>query len=879
MVGNKQVIVGGNIVVGKYINCKILGSENFTTTNVTTGIIFEQKNKIDMINSRVDEINGELPNYDKKISGYVVKKSEGKLSESEIKELDELKSKKAKLNEELETLKQQIQEFEERVEFLENSSVNVAEKVYPGVNITLNKKVYNVKNALGKSSFVLKDGAVFPDKYKKQEFEIEIEEIDETQQKQNQTKIVDYTKIRRSIILEGKNKNQLEKKACDWLGIEPENSVTIVQNKEDDYYTLSVFEVKEKENKNFVRKKLLQIVDIQKVQVIGETIEICLKKASYSMGVPIEDLTYNIIQEGKKGVLGLGKKEYILEVSKKKVKTKAETEKSVDGKFVVKNEIEGLKVKVIPPEGKGKNVEPEEILSYLQSKEYVNGINRKKINQITEKPDSEFHIIADRQPEPKLDAKFELEIPEDKMEAYIKIIPPKKGGIYPDKTKIEKAVKEKEIKDYDLNELYESFNKNNNKEYKIKIAEGKPAIQPVQPVFSIKFDDHDKTGIKSKNKIDFKENSVVVNVTENQLLAVVKEGTPGKPGYDVFGNEIQPQELEDVKPNIGKNVRVSDNETKYYAEIDGWVIYDNNTLKVDDIYHIDGDVDYSTGNITSLGAVVIKGAVKDGFKVQASGDIIVETVEGAHLSSESNIYIKSGVQGKGSALIQAKGEVHSKFIEQATVEAGKDVVVDEAILHSEIYSKNNIIVMKGKKGLMVGGLYSAAKMVAAKNIGNKIATKTVIEAGIDPFIRKEIKQINRDMGKMRYEYDQTRLNLKRLVDEIKAGDVTEAKKTRVKEMTVKYNKIAKDVRYMQTKVKALQKQLMKKTSGYVLAKEKVYTNVEINISRYVYKVDKEIDYCTFHVVNNDIVWKEYDDIIYEKCIKNNKKNNVKDEKN
>ena len=712
-----------------------------------------------------------------------------------------------------------------------------------------------------KVSFILKDNAVIAEKLSRKPLSLNFSE--KVDLDQNKINFVDYKKIRRSFIGEGKTLNELSEKAGYYLDLSKEKMISITINKTDNDYKIAFFEVKQGENPAAVRKKAMQVVSIEKIQVLSSTIEECLEKAGKSLGLPPSELEYKIVQEGSKGVLGFGKKDYILEVTRKKSKKVMQIdEKPVDGKIELKNTVDGLMLSVTKPQGTGKTVEIEDIHSMLETKKYHRDIDRKKIEEIVKNQEGELKKIGPRQPELELDGKFDIEISPDKLEAYIKIIPPKKGGVYPNIVEIEHDLQQRDIKNISTKEVIESFSKQNSKEYKIKVAQGKPVSQPVPPKVELKFENTANKNEIGDEKIDFKSISSIVNVIEGQMLAVIQKGIPGESGKDVFGNDIPVPPPPEIPIKPGKNVRISDDGLKFFAEIEGWVMFDNNVIKVEDVYQINGDVDYNTGNISSLGTVIIKGAVKDGFKVEATGDIIVNAVEAAELIAEGTINIKAGVQGKGSAIIRAKGNVYAKFIEQANIESEGSIIITDSIMHSNVIAKNDLIVLKGKKGLICGGKYRAGTVIACKNIGSKVATATTIEVGYDPYVKKELEIVQEKLNFLKNEYMQTRLNLQRLVNEVKGNEasVSNEKKDLLKKLTERYQKMSLELRELTNQLQRLQVKLRENKKGYIFAKEKIFTNIEINIRNLTYKVREEIDFCTFYDENGEIKWKEFDEI-------------------
>lgn len=276
--------------------------------------------------------------------------------------------------------------------------------------------------------------------------------------------------------------------------------------------------------------------------------------------------------------------------------------------------------------------------------------------------------------------------------------------------------------------------------------------------------------------VDFKEVTRLTNVRKGQLIAERLPAKDGAPGKTVTGEDIPGRKGKEARFKIGKNV-VADGEQKaLYAAIDGMVVKtENDKINVFPVYEVNGDVDYKIGNIDFLGTVVIRGNVISGFKVKAAGDIrITGGVEGAEVEALGSIEISAGVLGHNKAVIRAGVNVKSSFIQDATIEAGLDVLVSQSILHSQVRAGQSVMCT-GPKGLIVGGAVQAGEKVIARTIGNTMSTPTAIEVGVLPELRNELTALRQQLRQVQEGLDKTDKALV-LLDQLAAAGALSAEK-------------------------------------------------------------------------------------------------------
>lgn len=235
--------------------------------------------------------------------------------------------------------------------------------------------------------------------------------------------------------------------------------------------------------------------------------------------------------------------------------------------------------------------------------------------------------------------------------------------------------------------------------------------------------------IELDEKRNFRDVKKIPSLTVDEKIAVITKPTKGQPGRTVFDKVLPAKDGKPVKMRAGKNVRFDEMTSTFYATSVGQVSVGPNIINVFDTYEVNGDLSMKTGNIKFVGSVIIRGNVPAGYCVEAEGDVhIYGLVEAGHVEAGGNVVITEGIAGLKKGTVKAGGNVTISYINQATVEAQKDIIVQNSIMHSQCVAKEHIYCNAGN---IIGGSTSAGIAVEAKDIGNKMDTKTEIAIGID----------------------------------------------------------------------------------------------------------------------------------------------------
>ncbi|GKX28957.1 polymerase [Vallitalea longa] len=522
-----------------------------------------------------------------------------------------------------------------------------------------------------------------------------------------------------------------------------------------------------------------------------------------------------------------------------------------DGYFILSNKEDGLYIKLFPSKNKGKDIELNDVLFALENNnitDYDKDLIIDKLRDLEEVCDFK---ISDSNVE-AADETMDINVSMDKLYVYIRFSPPVGDG---KKLTSEAIVKELQGRNIEFGIDYEKIDlivKNKKYNRDIIVARGLKPVKGKDGEIEYLFETQKKIKphMNKDGTVDYHKLNLITNVKDGDALARLIKEEEGIAGKNVYGQEVPPPKVKAKKLYFGKNTKVRDNTL--YAIKDGQVKIDDGKVIVLDYLEIPGNVDNSTGDIDFFGTVLIRGNVLTGYNVKAKGDVEVSgVVEGAHIIADGNIVLHRGIQGMDRGIIEAKGNVMAKYIENSKVTAG-GCIHSDAILHSDVSCKGNILV-DGKKGLISGGTVRSGIEVSAKVIGSHMGTVTVIDVGIDPTyideyneLQKNIKQLTKEEVKLSQII--TLLNKKKRI----SGELSKEKKEMLISATRSKIFVNNKLTSYQKKYNEMVDNIDNKNTGKVKVIGNIYPGVRVSIGNVKYYVRKDIKYCVLYQDGADI---------------------------
>jgi len=222
-------------------------------------------------------------------------------------------------------------------------------------------------------------------------------------------------------------------------------------------------------------------------------------------------------------------------------------------------------------------------------------------------------------------------------------------------------------------------------------------------------------------KCNFKDMDTITQVHENDLLAVKIPASAGTNGTSVFGEPLPASPGQDLPLPGGENTVVSPEGTKLFAQQAGYLYRSEKGIAVGEVYVVNGNVDFSIGNLNYTGKVVIKKNINAGFEVKAGGDVFVSgEIEAARvISKEGSVRVEGGVFGKNTGSVTAARDVEATVVQDAEVFAEGIVRITKNAVNSQITATEGI-----ECNTCIGGELKSYGSITVRMAGNTSLVKT-----------------------------------------------------------------------------------------------------------------------------------------------------------
>ncbi len=308
--------------------------------------------------------------------------------------------------------------------------------------------------------------------------------------------------------------------------------------------------------------------------------------------------------------------------------------------------------------------------------------------------------------------------------------------------------------------------------------------------------------------------------------SVLRVPIAAKPGKDVmFSGSLSGVSFAPDNPNL------------LLAAINGQPVQVKGGMNVEPVFSVD-EVSMTSGHIEFDGNVVIRGDVATGMKVKATGDIEVGgVVEAATLEAGGSIVIKGGVLGSvgrkdgGDEHIRCGACFNAAYAQQARIDAGDSIFIDDMAMQCELSAVNHIRVGHKKRGYIIGGKAQATLSITAKVIGSPNRVSTQFEIGVNPNMHK----LMLEMAHKRNDKEDRLLEISKLLD-FAAKHPEKVRPDMIEKARHSAEMVSHEIAALREEEDALMHKIVLSQQSRVIAEQLMYEGVIVHLGSHRYRV-------------------------------------------
>jgi len=522
-----------------------------------------------------------------------------------------------------------------------------------------------------------------------------------------------------------------------------------------------------------------------------------------------------------------------------------------NGYFQLVKTPSGFGIKIVPPKDGGEEIRITELMHYLDSENIryelstIKKVLEDKSGQVCMLGLGDCPAVAER---------YKLEVSADAMSAVVRFIPASETG--------RRLSADEVINDLKYKNIIEGIQKDTLQKHfagegiyctDLVIAKGTEPKHGKDDKIEYYFntDVNAQPEEKEDGTVDYFNLNMINHCKAGDVLARIIKGENGAAGVDINGKVLPPREQKRAVLRHGKNIQLSEDGLSISSMVDGHVMLVDKDVFVSDVYEVE-NVDTSTGNIDYTGSVQINGNVSSNFIVNAGGNVVINgVVEGAQINAGGNIIIARGMNGMSKGVLKAGGNVIARFLENSTVEADGYINAG-SILHSKVKAGTEIVV-NGKRGFITGGHVQAGSQITVKTLGAMMGASTIVEVGIDPKIKSNYAQLQKDITEMVKAIKADQLILSNFAEKRSKGvKFTVDQINYVKGIAKKVEESKDILTDKNAEFLILRKHFEAQSKAQVVVKGEVHPGTTIIIGDLSMVIQNTYHYCRFEVVQGDV---------------------------
>lgn len=283
----------------------------------------------------------------------------------------------------------------------------------------------------------------------------------------------------------------------------------------------------------------------------------------------------------------------------------------------------------------------------------------------------------------------------------------------------------------------------------ILVARGVPPVHGQDTHVAYDLDTEPKPGaFLEDGTIDLRQRNTVITVSEGQYLGQLVPARKGRDGMTVIGAVIEARNGEKRPFKPGRNLRIEEQDEggpKFYAAIDGSIRAREDSLSVEKVFLVEGDVDYEVGNIETTADVEVTGSVTSGFRIKSAGSVVVAGVieSGAVVQAGGDVVAAGGIVGEKTRVV-ARGGVEAKYVQNSAILAQGDIHIGSYLHNGNVRCGGHVVVNSGgdqkRGGSLVGGQVVAGRSIEVMRLGSEMTDRTLVGVRGTPTAERQLAE-------------------------------------------------------------------------------------------------------------------------------------------
>ena len=486
---------------------------------------------------------------------------------------------------------------------------------------------------------------------------------------------------------------------------------------------------------------------VREAEFTAETVDKAVEQGLRTLGLSEDEVTITVVHKEQRK-LGLFKSKAVVSIAyDEEYCLQKREEAKIEQYLTLRYAPDGFTLKIDPvPE----ELQPRlfQVATHFLIKHHVPGFKKATVEQLVEEQSGEFHLVF--KPEViELDgARTSIYLTANDMAVYYLQYDRATVG----RETLDKAIAEKDVVKGILDEAIEAIATGAYAAgLPIVIAQGKPARNELAPPIEYQFNPNTiRITFKEDASVDFRDIMRLSFMKKDEVLVRKGERTPGEKGWTVAGKELNYKVEPDKPLPKGTNTYSSEDGKELRASKDGHIEMHDGLVCVEEVYVVEKDLDFHTGNVEFDGSVMIGGDVMPEFEIKAKGNVeVFGSVDDAVIETDGDVIVQYGIFAKGYGRVTAKGDVKGRHFENITVNARRIYVTSSAV-NCQLNAQD-IVEVTGSPGTLVGGVTIAGTYVFANQIGSELGTRTAIVVGDPAEFDARAEELLRLLGRKEHE--------------------------------------------------------------------------------------------------------------------------------